>query len=61
MDLAELRRLFDLYVSADDMLLNLMSSACKDHGHGYLEDIMEAMSLHDAGLFPEEFWPEDSE
>lgn len=59
----ELRRLFDVYMSAPDDLVNVLGSAQKLYGsdvQGWMDrviDVMAGMELHDAGHFPEEWFP----
>jgi hypothetical protein len=59
----ELRRLFDLYTSAPDDLVNALGIAQKNCGSDvqgwmdYVIDVMAGMELHDAGFFPAEWFP----
>lgn len=64
LDLVELRRLFDLYTDKSlDFCGILHALECMQKDERYrdfrstVNDLIEAMELHDAGLFPAEWWP----
>jgi hypothetical protein len=66
LDLVELRRLFDLYTdNSFDFcgILHALEFMQKDDRFGdwrsTVIDLMDAMELHDAGLFPAEWWPDE--
>jgi hypothetical protein len=63
------RHFFDMYTSrqANDLVM-ILSSVQKSLPPGYrgdwmqfVTDVMTGMDMHDAGLFPEEWFPEEDE
>lgn len=59
---AALRRLFEVYT--DPMAANLvdaLDSVLKAKGPEWVEDLIRAMGVHDAGLFPAEWFPPDED
>lgn len=62
-DDAELRRVFDVYTDpliGFSGILNSLDMLQKDYPHDLqkvVTDLVTAIELHDAGLFPSDWWP----
>ena len=57
------RRLFAQYMHAPDGLLHMLGDMQKADLGGWkitVNELMEAMELHDAGLFPSDWWPDET-
>lgn len=46
------RQAIDDYFDADPLLVHVLDSAIKNHGHGYIERVLLGMGFDDAGLIP---------